>query len=178
MGLQWFLKGLAVNFLDQVRPFGWNVAGGLEWYVILTCYLHTLPQLILMSHLEISWCLTTSHHITLIDFQMFKGRTFCSFLQICLASACVCASPRAFFCVLDLFWVDFGESILDPSHFRNPSLCKDRLTSFASFPKSGCGWKGLGWNALSFCCWFVLGRLWGNHFGPFTLQKTFTLQPF
>ena len=80
--------------------------------------------------------------------------------------------PWAF--VVGLFWVDFGETILDLSHFRKPLLCKDRLTSFTSFPKSGCGWKGLGWNALSFCCWFVLGRLWGNHFGPFTLQKTFT----
>ena len=80
--------------------------------------------------------------------------------------------PWAF--VVGLFWVDFGETILDPSHFRKSSLCKDRLTSFASFPKSGCGWKGLGWNALSFCCWFVLGRLWGNHFGPFAFQKVFT----
>ena len=80
--------------------------------------------------------------------------------------------PWAF--VLALFWVDFGGTNLDPSHFRKPLLCKDWLTTVASFPKCGCGWKGLGWNALSFCCWFVLGRLWGNHFRPFAFQKVFT----
>ena len=55
--------------------------------------------------------------------------------------------PWAF--VVGLFWVDFGEFILDPSHFRKPLLCKGRLTSFASFPKSGCGWKGLGFQKNS-----------------------------
>ena len=46
--------------------------------------------------------------------------------------------------MFDLFWVDFGETILSPSHFRRSLLSEDCLNSVASFPKCGCGWKGLG----------------------------------
>ena len=68
--------------------------------------------------------------------------------------------------MFDLFWVDFGETIFNPSHFRRSLLSEDCLNSeasfpkcgsqfrrsllsedclnsVASFPKCGCGWKGL-----------------------------------
>ena len=117
------LKVSAVRFLDQVRPFGWNVAGGLEWYVIWTCYLNTLPQFILMSHLDISSCLTTSgpyHLHRLSDFQ------------------------RSHFLIFFLFRFVWHLHLV--VQVPMPFLCS----------------------------WFVLGRLWGNHFGPFAFQKVFT----
>ena len=46
--------------------------------------------------------------------------------------------------MFDLFGVDFGETILSPSHVRRPLLSVDCLNSVASFPKRGCKWKGLG----------------------------------
>ena len=39
------------------------------------------------------------------------------------------------------------------------------------------GWKGLRWNALSLCCWFVCRYVGGNHLRPSTLQKTSFWKP-